>query len=144
MPRTTMHPYVATLVTSAARTSTSYSDVIDFPDNLSDLSFYLISGAGTGTSPTLDVAIEVTVDDGTTFIPRFKFTQVTTGAVKYVIDVKASRTAEAGAHSTLAYTGSAVAANAPISKKIRVYWTVGGTNPSFTFAVYCIGNRGWF
>jgi hypothetical protein len=64
--------------------------------------------AASGTTPTLDVVIQ-TSHDGTTWRTAHTFTQATaTGTQR---------------------------ASFPVDRFVRATWTVGGTTPSFTFAV---------
>jgi hypothetical protein len=140
--RSVQHPYDAILVASAAKTATGNSGNIDFPDDLDGALFIGDATTVTGTSPTMDLSIEVTPDRGTTFYEVFRFAQFT-AAVKQQLIVSFRRLAEAGAVRTVTQGGTgALNANCPISKIIRIKWTIGGTNPSFTFAVACIGARG--
>lgn len=70
--------------------------------------------AASGTTPTLDVVIEDSLD-GTNWNTIGTFTQkVTTG--RQVIDI-----------------------TTPFADTVRARWTIGGTTPSFTFAVDAIG-----
>lgn len=141
MGRSVQHPYDAILVASAARTATGNSGAIDFPDDLDGAVFVGDCTAASGTSPTLDLSIEVTPDRGTTWFEVYRFIQYTAAAKNQLI-VSFRRVAEAGASRAVVQGGTgALTANCPISKSIRVKWTIGGTNPSFTFAVYCIGAR---
>lgn len=134
-------PYATTLVASAARTATGNSGAILFPTDQVGGEFIVNITAASGTSPTLDLAIQVTPNDGTTFFTQWRFSQ-STGAEAQRIITTFRRVAEVGAETAIADTGGALANNAPITRKIRVLWTIGGTNPSFTFAVYFIGDRG--
>lgn len=143
MSRSVQPPYVATPVASAARTATGNSGVIDFPDDLEGALIIADSAAGTGTTPTMDLSIEITTDDGTTWYEVYRFAQVTTAVLRQQLIVNFRKFAEAGAIRTVVQAGTgALSANCPISKKIRFKWTIGGTNPSFTFSVAVVGGRG--
>lgn len=67
--------------------------------------------AAAGTSPTLNVLIEDSVDGGATWNTIGTFAQ-RVGAGREVINI-----------------------TTPFSDTLRVSWTIGGTTPSFTFAV---------
>jgi len=67
--------------------------------------------AASGTTPTLDVLIEDSLDGGTTWNTVGTFTQAT-AVSRQVVNV-----------------------TVPFSDTLRVRWTVGGTTPSFTFVV---------
>ncbi len=71
--------------------------------------------AAAGTSPTLDVVIEDSLDGGATWNVIGTFTQLT-GVGKQVINI-----------------------TTPFADVVRVRWTIGGGGPSFTFAVDWIG-----
>lgn len=105
-----MPSQTVTLTPSAARTASGSTANLD-GFNLKTLRAQLRTTAASGTTPTLDVVIEDTLD-GTTWNTVGTFTQVTTGSARQVINV-----------------------TAPFSDTIRVRWTVGGTTPSFTFDV---------
>lgn len=137
------HPYVRmNLVASAARTADGNSgSITDFPDNLHSAEFIVDVTAASGTSPTLDLAIENSPDEGTTFYTAFRWAQITgTGPRRLVVRLLAS---DAGGEASIPLdpTGGALSASCPLSKTIRVRWNIGGTNPSFTFAVHALGRH---
>ena len=70
--------------------------------------------AASGTTPTLDVVIEDSVDGGVTWNTVGTFAQKTATA-REVINV-----------------------TVPFGDSLRVRWTVGGTTPNFTFAVHWV------
>ena len=67
--------------------------------------------AASGTTPTLDVVIEDTLDGGATWNTVGTFVQAT------------------------AVTRSVINVTTPFADTLRIRWTVAGTTPSFTFAV---------
>ncbi len=79
-------------------------------------------GAVTGTSPTLDMKVQISTDGGTTWVdlPGAVFPQFTT----------------TGAKTLLIYPSATPVANsavsAPLPRSWRVVWAVAGTTPSFT------------
>lgn len=97
-------------VASAARTTSSNSGILYGYGAASTLRAQLDVTAAAGTSPTLDVVIEDTVD-GTNYNTIGTFTQKT-AAGREVINI-----------------------TTPFSDAVQVKWTVGGTSPSFTFSV---------
>lgn len=100
-----------TVVASAARTVTGNSGNLPNYGAASALRAQLNVTAASGTSPTLNVLIEDSVDDGATWNTVGTFAQrVATG--REVINV-----------------------TVPFGDVLRVSWTIGGTTPSFTFAV---------
>lgn len=143
-------PWTRTLVTSTTAAATGNSGAIDFPDDLHSAAFIFDVTAASGTSPTLDFAIQVTPDDGTTFYTAFRPAQIVAAAIHRLVACFFGGSGNTGTTGTnassgnaivIANTGGALSAGSPISKKIRVLWTIGGTNPSFTFAVHVIGRR---
>jgi len=132
--------YVQILAPSAARTA-SVGVAAEIPMDLTDIViFHRISSFATTTSGAIDVAIEITYDDGTTYVPVLKFTQQTSATTRY-ISIKNGRVAEAGSDTVAARTGSSVAANTILTKKIQVYFTIAGTTPSVTSSVFLLGRR---
>ncbi len=99
-----------TLAGTAARTASGDSGVVPgFGDKVS-LRAQVEVTASAGTSPTLDVVIEDTLD-GTNWNVVGAFAQKT-GPSREVINI-----------------------TSPFSDRLRARWTVGGTTPSFTFSV---------
>lgn len=99
------------LVASGARTTSGDTGPLHGYGPMQSLIIQSAVSAASGTSPTLDVVVEDTVDGGATWNIVHTFAQATA-------------------------VGSAVARiSTPFSNTIRVRWTVGGTTPSFTFAV---------
>ncbi len=101
------------LVASAARTASGDSGVSFGWGGASTLRLQLDVTAASGTSPTLNVVVEDTLD-GATWNTIATFAQ-RVAAGREVVNV-----------------------TAPFSERIRVRWTVGGTSPSFTFGVRCV------
>lgn len=112
MPRTdTFHSGITeTLVASAARTSSSASTMAKGWEAAKTIRAQLDVTAASGTTPTLDVVLEDTLD-GTNWNTIGTFAQKT-AAGREVINI-----------------------TAPFSDRLRARWTVGGTTPSFTFSV---------
>lgn len=101
---------VDALVTSAPRTASGDSGPLDGFGDSTHLRAQLEVTAASGTTPTLDVVLEDSLD-GTTWNVVGTFAQ-RVGAGRQVINVAA-----------------------PFADRLRVRWTVGGTTPSFTFSV---------
>jgi hypothetical protein len=111
MPKLGADPGVVdTIVASAARTSSGDSGVLAGWGVASALRAQLNVTAAAGTGPTLDVVIEDTLD-GTNWNVIATFAQKT-GPGREVINV-----------------------TEPFTDRLRARWTLGGTTPSFTFAV---------
>lgn len=109
-----------TLLASAARTASGDSGVIEGFGDVSAMRAQLAVTAASGTTPTLVVVIEDTLD-GTNWNTIATFAQKTA----------------AGAEVVNAYSEKAESATfAPLfARRWRVRWTIGGTTPSFTFSV---------
>lgn len=101
---------VDTLHASAARTASGNGPTLGGYDKVDWTRVQLSVTAASGTTPTLDVVIEDTLD-GTNWNTVGTFTQAT-AVTRQVINI-----------------------SAPFSDKLRVRYTVAGTTPSFTFSV---------
>lgn len=111
MPKVGATPGVSdAVVASAARAASGDSGALSGWGVASTLRCQLNVTAASGTSPTLNVVIEDTLD----------------GANWNTIATFAQRVA-AGRE--------VVNVTTPFTDRLRVRWTVGGTTPSFTFAV---------
>lgn len=99
-----------TVLASVARTATGNSGQLSGYGNCKTLRAQLNVTAASGTTPTLDVLIQDSLD-GTNWNTVGTFTQKT-AAARQVIDV-----------------------TTPFADRVRVLYTIGGTTPSFTFDV---------
>lgn len=99
------------VVASAARTVSGASSVVSGLATADSLRIQLNVSAASGTTPTLNVLVEDSVDDGVTWNTIGTFAQKT-AAGREVINV-----------------------TTPFTDLVRVSWTIAGTTPSFTFAV---------
>jgi len=103
-----------TFLSSSARTASGNSSSFDFSDQKT-FEIFLVSSAGTGTLPTLDVAVECSAD-GTNWVNYGDFGQVTgSGASTQIMSVS------------------------EFGKYLRIAYVIAGTTPSFTFSVIGIG-----
>lgn len=102
-------------VASAARTTTGTST--PFNTGAADsIEGFLTVSAASGTTPTLDVTLETSVDGGSTWDT-------------------------VGAFSQLTAAGSDSHVFGPLGDKCRWKWTIAGTTPSFTFTVAAEANN---
>jgi hypothetical protein len=99
----------ATLVASAARTTTGSGSAFEMEDN-GTLRLLLNVSAASGTTPTLDVTIETSLDGSTGWTSVGTFTQNTAVSSQRKV-----------------FTG--------LDRYARATWVIGGTTPSFTFSV---------
>jgi len=102
--RLTLHP-------SAAETATNSTGVFWLPPGADTIRSQLNVTAATGTSPTLAVIIEDSLDGGSTWNTIGTFTSAT-GVTRQVINIPS-----------------------PFGELIRVTSTLGGTTPNFTYSV---------
>lgn len=102
-------------VASAARTATGTGSAFDTPDAES-LEATLTVSAASGTTPTLDVTLETSIDGGTSWDT-------------------------VGAFGQLTAPGSDGHVFGPLGDQCRWKWAVGGTTPSFTFSIAAEANR---
>ncbi len=125
------------LVASQAYTSSANSGVIVINDlDLSNLNLELVCTAASGTSPTLDVVFQQSLDGGTTFLDVARFAQLTASAANnsYIKLSAGGTDAVVGVVGDGTIAASALGLSL-VSNAWRVKWTIGGTTPSFTFAV---------
>lgn len=130
------------LLTSTTATATASTAAITFPSDWVGGKFLFFTSAASGTSPTLDWAISTTYDDGTNWAVCWRTAQITTTTnyeiqTYFACPVDGGTAYQAG-RAALATTGGVISLPTPITDKIRLTYTIGGTNPSFTFAVYFI------
>jgi hypothetical protein len=95
---------------SAARTATGTGTAFN-TNQANSFEATLIVSAHSGTTPTLDVRLETSIDGGTSYDTVGSFVQFTTtdGTDGHVFG--------------------------PLGDTCRWAWTIGGTTPSFTFAI---------
>lgn len=129
-------PYQALLYSTGAITATTTSSTITLP-LCSSYMFVLTATIG-GTSPTVDVAIQDTYDDGTTFFSVLRFAQMTATGTRMLRVNGSMGVAEAGTEGASADTGGALNNNVILTDKIKIKFTIGGTSPTCTGSVYLI------
>lgn len=107
-----------TLQASAAKTVTGTSTQVCGLGQYNKYALELVVSAASGTTPTLDVVVQHSIDNGTNWFTLTTFTQATaaTTALKVESEVEAA-TAEVYGDCQ------------------RISYTIGGTTPSFTFYV---------
>lgn len=104
------------LLVSAARTTSGNSAQIFSFGPITGLVIQVKVSFVNGTSPTLVVSLQDTVDDGATWN-----------------DVPGAITGTINSVSTTVIRLNTV--NTPVSERMRISYTIGGTTPSFTFKV---------
>lgn len=90
--------------------------------------------AASGTTPTLDVVMQESLDGGTNWVDVARFAQITAATTNAHYANLVGSTAVAGAvgDGTIAASTTGVAL---VSDTLRVKYTIGGTTPSFTFTL---------
>jgi hypothetical protein len=132
--------YTKALLASGARAASS-SSAIDFGITPDVASFFVSCTTRSGTSPTLDVYLQHSIDNGASYIDFAHFAQITAAGVYEVSWAAFSNATNNTANVATVTTGDAVLAadrviNGQIcAKYFRLKWVIGGTNPSFTFRV---------
>ena len=136
------------LLSAAARTTTATSSSFSVPPGVVAVTFLTDQNTVTGTSPTLDISIEVSPDNSTWFGVA-RFTQQTAASERFQTLHFIGSESLSQTHSTnlLGSEGAEVAATGGVSNAlimcpppyIRAIATIGGTNPSFNGALYA-----WF
>lgn len=125
-----------TLVASASRTASGNSGALTLNGDFDRCVLELAVTAVTGTSPTLDLYIQETLD-GTNYIDVCHFTQVTaalTNPHRVVLNsIDVSDALKEGIGDATVSAGQL--GLALVTNKVRVKWVIGGTSPDFTFAV---------
>lgn len=110
-----------TPIASAARTTTGNGPGFSTYGPITGMVVVITVSAASGTTPTLDIDLEDSVDGGSTW--------------NKVADTNASN---------ITTTGTTVArinlVATPCTELLRFKWTIGGTTPSFTFKIdtYCL------
>lgn len=118
--------FVTTADSSAARTSTvAGATVTNF--NAKGAVITINVTAVSGTSPTLVAKLQYSPDGGTTWID-------------YTAKPVTATISATGQTTLTVYPSVVEVANAavslPLPRTVRMYYTIGGTSPSFTFATY--------
>lgn len=137
------HPLISQeLVASAAKTASGDSGAINLPVRGQDsVLIEFACTAVTGTSPTLDLYIQESLDGGVTFVDIAHFAQATAALTNPSRLRLSARNVERASDAIVTGVGDATTAAASlsgiplISNALRVKWVVGGTSPSFTIAV---------
>lgn len=88
--------------------------------------------AATGTTPTLDLKLQTSLDGGSTWLDVAAFAQMTAASTLYAVIPVAGVASYIGAAPT-ASAGSVT--GLPISNMVRVISAIGGTTPVFTGSI---------
>jgi hypothetical protein len=102
-------------------------------DGYTSADVFLTCTARSGTSPTLNVYIQKLSPDGSTWQDVASCTQLTNTGNQSFTTISASTVPFTPTDATLTQTTMKLA---QMGNTWRVKWVIGGTNPSFTFAVW--------
>jgi len=117
---------------SVTKTSTFTGSGVDMPNHAKMAILYLDVTAASGTSPTLDVTIEMQDPTGTDYVEFTAFAQKTAA-----LTAPAFIVVGLGAVAASITNEDDVAA-VMLPQKIRAKATIGGTTPSFTYSVTAV------
>jgi hypothetical protein len=128
---------------AAARTTTGNSGAIKIPEDCSAIMFIADANTVSGTSPTLDISLEISNDEGTTWFGVSRFTQITSATERFLTQpffgqsvIGTEGVTEANWEmAEAAATGGALVQPCVQPSHMRAVWTIGGTNPSFNFTL---------
>lgn len=153
MPASMLSSTVKVLVpTGTAVAATGFSAPFTLP-LVDSLAIFINASAASGTTPTLDAALQTTVDGGTTWITLpIKWTQLTGVGQAFVRFQPTMGLGEAASAGVSGLTGAAQAQNIPYVgpqfgsvlgsaaqiPTMRLAYTTTGTTPNFTIGVYAI------
>lgn len=121
------------------------SAVFELPNDLAEMRIMLQVTAVAGTTPTLDAIVQDTPDEGQTWVyTGNKFTQMTGVDIRQISLSRERHAGQAAAEfsgAVPAAGAAAAAANGPLTRKIRIWFLLGGTaGPSFTVNAWIVGN----
>ena len=126
-------------VTVASATADSTSTIVIPTNDWDGLLFkLLVTDISGGTSPTLDVYVQTTLDGGSNWLDVCHFTQITaTTSNPVFIQVPQDRNAVIGAVGD-ATIGSGALGVPVLSKSMRIKYVLGGSPSSVSFTVAVI------
>jgi hypothetical protein len=136
-----LRPQVKELVASQTATATGNSGNLNdttgsLPMFPAMITLMFVTTANSGSSETLDLTLEMSYDGGTTYVVHSAFTQQT-AAVEHVAVFRNYVGAGDAAHEAVE-SAAGTFLNGPYGPDHRFVWTIGGSSPSFTFAIHAI------
>lgn len=137
MAKTLNTPYFKpSVVTGTAVAATASSSAFSLPQG-DCYQLYLNVTAATGTSPTMDVVLQTSFD-GTNYLDLpIRWTQKTAAAFELVVFKLGLGGNEVALAQVAADTGGQLAKNCIFDPShLKIKYTIGGTNPAFTFALH--------
>lgn len=112
-------PITGTFLPSAARTTSGTQDLSPGIGDYDRVAIYVPVTAASGTTPTLDIVLEDSPDNGTTWFTVATATQLT----------------------AVGQAAIRLGINTAFAGRLRLRWTIGGTTPSFTFSALFAAQR---
>lgn len=138
-------PKEQVIVSGKVVTASAEVAQFEMPNDITDVRIVVTVTVASGTTPTLDVLLQITGDDGLTwFYSGNKFLQQTAASTRQIIlsrAMGAGQTASEAPGDNPAIGAAAAAVNGPVSRRCRLFGLVGGTTPSFTINAFLLGNR---
>lgn len=131
--------YNALLYSNAALSATVSVPSFNLP--LADSYAFILDiyASPTGTTEKLDLAIQTSLDGGSTFQDWWRFTQVTTAAVTHCLVVQRGNNSPGTiAAITTGATNAAISSNKFFANPCRLTFTISGTLPVYSVKVWCI------
>lgn len=128
-----------TLLAAGARTTTGSSGEIKV-GRFTSLLVMLTVNTVTGTSPTLDVYLQMKCPDDTTWHDMAHFAQVTSSNNKQLASLATSGNS-IRAVQTAALGAGTIRSDTVLGSTWRIHWVIGGTNPNFNFGLICNAYR---
>lgn len=139
-----LQPFSRQIVTAQVVTTSAASAVFEIPNDAAELQLIVQVSAASGTSPVLDVALQMTPDNGTLWTyTGNKMLQVTGTGQRVIAFSRMRHAGQAAAEFSgdlPAAAAAAAATNGPLTRKCRLWFIVGGTTPSFTINAWLVGN----
>lgn len=139
-----LKPVTRQLATGIVITATGVLAAFDLPNDLAEFRLVVQVTAASGTTPTLDVILQDSPDEGQTWPYTGNKMAQMTGVDSRQLAISRERTyGQAAAESSAAnpaIAAAAAAVNGPLARKARLFGLVGGTTPSFTVNVFLVGN----
>lgn len=133
-----LRPRFKTALASATMTTTTTSSAFSLGGLADTYAVVFNVTAASGTSPTLDIILQTSVDGGTTYVNLpLRTTQITAAGRNWLVFKLGLGDNEAAVESPAAATGGSLAKNCIFDPFfMKAVFTIGGTNPSFTVVAY--------
>jgi hypothetical protein len=132
-PTTTWGARRREILASAVRTATDVSDTLIGIERYTSAIVELDVTANSGTSRTLDVFVQTLLPDATTWQDLIHFAQFTTSTATHVASIVSGGDSIGVANESDLAAGTIK--DFVLGDTWRVRFVIGGTDPSFTFAV---------